>query len=105
MEAYKLMKIMYFKEPQSRMLIFIITDGKANVSLSDIPVFEELKSICFMLKDFPQSDFIVIDTEKKDKFMTMNLASKIAEWLNARYFLMDELKSENLIGIVKNYKI
>lgn len=47
------------------MLIFIITDGKANVSLSDIPVFEELKSICFMLKDFPQSDFIVIDTEKK----------------------------------------
>lgn len=105
LEAYKLMKIMYFKEPQSRMLIFIITDGKANVSLSDIPVFEELKSICFMLKDFPQSDFIVIDTEKKDKFMTMNLASKIADWLNARYFLMDELKSENLIGIVKNYKI
>ncbi|WP_353684708.1 VWA domain-containing protein [Thermodesulfovibrio sp. 3907-1M] len=104
MEAYKLMKIMHFKEPQSRLLIFIITDGKANVSLSDKSVFEELKSICFMLKDFPSSDFIVIDTEKKDKFMKMDLAGRIAEWLQARYFLIDELKSENLLSIVKAFK-
>ncbi len=105
MEAYKLMKIMHFKEPQSRLLVFIITDGKANVSLSGGHVFEELKSICFMLKDFPLSDFIVIDTEKKDKFIKMDMARRIAEWLQARYFLIEELKSDNLLSIVRAFKI
>lgn len=104
MEAYKLMKITHFKYPENRLLILIITDGKPNVSLSDKPVLEELKSVCFMLKDFPLTDFIVIDTEKKDKFMKMDLAIKIAEWLQATYHSIDSLKSESLLNIVKTHK-
>jgi magnesium chelatase subunit D len=104
MEAYKLMKITHFKYPENRLLILIITDGKPNVSLSDKPVLEELKSVCFMLKDFPLTDFIVIDTEKKDKFMKMDLAIEIAEWLQATYHSIDSLKSESLLNIVKTHK-
>ena len=104
MEAYKLMKIMHFKESQNRVLIFLITDGKANVSLSDKPAFEELRSICFMLKDFPLTDFIVIDTEKKNKFMKMDLASRIAEWLQAGYYSIEQLKSDTILNIVNMFK-
>lgn len=104
MEAYKLMKLTHFKYPENRLLILIITDGKPNVSLSDKPVLEELQSVCFMLKDFPLTDFIVIDTEKKDKFMKMDLAIKIAEWLQGIYHSIDSLKSESLLSIVKTHK-
>ncbi|GAB6182390.1 vWA domain-containing protein [Thermodesulfovibrio hydrogeniphilus] len=104
MEAYKLVKNLHFKHPEMRFLILLLTDGKANVSLTGKPPFEEIQSICFMLRDMPATDFIVIDTEKKNSFIKMDLAFKIAEWLNARYFLIDEIKSDTLAQIVSFYK-
>lgn len=53
------------KQPEARFLVLLITDGKANVSLSGKNTFEELRAICFLLKDFPSTDFILIDTERK----------------------------------------
>ncbi|WP_353685397.1 VWA domain-containing protein [Thermodesulfovibrio sp. 3462-1] len=105
MEAYRLIRRMAIKEPESRFLILLITDGKANVSLTGKTVFDELRSICFMLSNLTSVDFIVIDTEKKNKFMKIDFAVKIAEWLQAKYFLIEELKSESLLGIVKTFKI
>jgi len=100
LEAYKLIRRMRLKQPEARFLVLLLTDGKANVSLSGKPPLEELQNICFMLKDFPSTDFIVIDTEKKDSFMKMDLAFRISQWLQARYFQIEELKSENLFQIV-----
>lgn len=105
METYKLIRILKLKEPERRFLILFLTDGKANVSLSGKAPFEELPNICLMLKEFSSTDFIVIDTEKKDKFMKMDLAFKIAEWLEAKYFLMEEIKSENLYQIINSFNI
>lgn len=109
-ETYKLIKRMSLKEPESRFLIILVTDGKANVPLVKKPakgasVFEELQKICFTLKSMPGVDFVVVDTEKKNKFMKMDIAFKIAEWLSAKYFSVDELKSENLLEIVRAHKI
>jgi magnesium chelatase subunit D len=86
-------------------LVFLITDGKANVSLIEKPVFEELQSLCNLLSGIPSADFVVIDTEKKNKFIRMDIAFKIAEWLNARYYLVEDLKAENLLAITKTYKL
>jgi magnesium chelatase subunit D len=104
METYKLIRRLKLKEPYSRFLVFLITDGKANVSLTRKPVFEELQSLCNLLSGIPSTDFVVIDTEKKNKFISMDIAFKIAEWLNARYYLVEDLKAENLLTITKAYK-
>jgi magnesium chelatase subunit D len=85
-------------------LVFLITDGKANVSLTGKLVFEELQSLCNLLSGISSADFVVIDTEKKNKFIRMDIAFKIAEWLNARYYLVEDLKAENLLAITRAYK-
>ncbi|MEN2994235.1 MAG: AAA family ATPase [Thermodesulfovibrio sp.] len=100
LEAYKLIRRMKIKQPESRFLVLILTDGKANVSLSGKSPFEELRNICFLLKELSSTDFIVIDTEKKNSFMKTDLAFSLAQWLQAKYFLMDELKSEIILGVL-----
>jgi len=100
LETYKLIKRLALKEPQNRFLIVILTDGKANCSISDKNPYEEVRDLCSILKGYPLIDFIVVDTEKKDKFMRMDLAKKIAEWLGAKYFQIEDLESENLVNIV-----
>jgi len=104
MEAYRLISRLKLKQPEARFLVLLLTDGKANVSLSGRPVFEELQSICFMFKDFYSTDFIIIDTEKKDSFIKMDLAFRLAQWLQAKYHSIDSLKSESLLSIVKTHK-
>ncbi len=104
MEAYKLIRCLILKEPHNRFIIVLVTDGKANVSLTNKSPFEELQNISFILKGFPSTDYIVIDTEKKDKFMKMDLAHKIAQWLNAKYFLIEELKSETIFNLITMHK-
>ena len=86
-------------------MVFLITDGKANVSLTGKPVFEELQSLCNLLSGTPSTDFVVIDTEKKNKFIKMDIAFKIAEWLNARYYLVEDLKADSLLAIARAYKL
>lgn len=105
MEAYKLIRLLKIKEPENRFLVLLITDGKANVSLRGKNTLEELQRICFMLKDFQFVDFIIIDTENKKGFMKIDLALRIAQWLGGRYFLMEKIKSENLIGIINSSSI
>ena len=85
-------------------MVFLITDGKANVSLTGKPVFEELQSLCNLLSGISSADFVVIDTEKKNKFIRMDIAFKIAEWLNARYYLIEDLKVDSFLAITKAYK-
>ncbi len=103
LETYKLIKRLKLKNPETRFLVFFITDGKANVSLSGKPVFKELQKMCLTLKEFSSTDFIVIDTEKKG-IIKMDLALRIAQWLGAIYFLIEELRSEIIFSLVNLYK-
>jgi len=103
METFNLIKRYKLKEPYSRFLVFLITDGKANVSLSGKPVLEELKSLCSLLSEISSADFVVIDTEKKNKFLRMDIALKVSEWLNAKYYLVEDLKADNILAITKRH--
>ncbi len=103
LEAYKLIRRLKLKQPKTRFLILLLTDGKANVSLRGKNTLDEIRDICFLLKDFPSTDFIIIDTEKKDNFIKMDLAFSLAKWLQAGYFLIEELKSETLFQIANSF--
>ncbi|MEN2994631.1 MAG: hypothetical protein ABDH19_04710 [Thermodesulfovibrio sp.] len=72
LEAYKLIRRIKLKQPQSRFLVLILTDGKANV-----------------------------DTEKKN-LMSMNLALSLSVWFGARYFILEDLKAETVFQFIKS---
>lgn len=101
LEAYKLIKKIRLKELESRFIIIIITDGRANVAISNNPPLKELESVCLLLRDFPSVDCIVIDTENKKGFLKMDVAVKIAHLLEARYATLENIKAEDLTEIVR----
>ncbi|MFN4196581.1 MAG: AAA family ATPase [Caldimicrobium sp.] len=100
LEAYKLIRSIMRKFPKSRILVILITDGKANVSLSGGSVLEELQKICLVLRGIPYVDYIIIDTEKKG-IIRSDYAKNLALWLSAQYFSIEALKSEIISNLVK----
>ncbi|MCX7817320.1 MAG: AAA family ATPase [Syntrophales bacterium] len=104
LETYNLVKKMTLKTPYMRFLVVLITDGRANHSISGIPVWEELKRLSFYLKKLPSTDYIVIDTEDKRNFLKTDLAARMAYLLDADYYNFDTLKAEYLVEIVQGKK-
>lgn len=104
METYKLIKNLKLKEPLTRFIVAILTDGKANVSISDKKPLEEVQSLCQTLQKIPLVDYIVIDTENKKSFLCMNLALKLSQWLNAHYFTLESLRSDTIFGLISSFK-
>ncbi|AFM28045.1 VWA domain-containing protein [Desulfomonile tiedjei] len=104
MEAYNLIKRYAKKAPETRFLLVIITDGRANHSLSGLPVQEEVMRISQLLSEIPGTDYIVVDTEDKSKFMKADFAVPLADRLNASYYTIDDLKADYLVDLVKQEK-
>ncbi len=101
MEAHSLIKRFAKKSPETRFLLIVITDGRANHSVSGLSPREEVMRIAQVLCETPSTDFIVVDTEDKSKFIRADLAVPLAEELNASYYTMDELKADYLVEMVK----
>ena len=99
-EAYKLIKKYHLKAPEDRILLVLVTDGKANIPIQKAgDPLEESRNICYELKNLPYVDTVVVDTEIKN-FLRMDLTKDIAKWLSAFYFSLEEIKSENLLNII-----
>jgi magnesium chelatase subunit D len=99
--AYRLLRVVSRKDPRRRFLVIIISDGRANQGLSELPVMEEVQSLTRLFHQFPQADFLVIDTEDKAHPLRADLALKIAALLRAAYFTTDTLRSESLAALVQ----
>ncbi len=103
--AYKLIKNTKLKKPLTRFLVVLVSDGKANQSLSGRPVVEEIKELTNLLSNVSGTDYIVIDTEDKSKFLKTDRAFDIAMMLKADYYTINDLKTEYLTEIVKRKKM
>ncbi len=84
--------------------MIIITDGRANHRLSKLSIAEEIQRASQLVSNIPSVDFIVVDTEEKGKFFTADLALDLAAYLDADYYIMDNLKSDYLVEMVKREK-
>jgi magnesium chelatase subunit D len=104
MEAYNLIKGYSRKAPETRFLLVVITDGRANHSLSSLPPKEEIMRISQVLSEIPGTDYVVVDTEDKSKFMKADLAIPLANHLNASYYTIDDLKADYLVDMVRKEK-
>jgi magnesium chelatase subunit D len=103
--TFNLIKQIRIKDPVIRFVVAIVSDGRANQGISDMPVREEVAKSAEMLRDARNTDFIVVDTEDKSNLMRMDLARNLAEALCADYFTTDDLKAEYLAGLISSRKL
>lgn len=101
MEAHALIRRYAKKSPETRFLLIVITDGRANHSVSGLSPREEALRIARLICETPSTDVIVVDTEDKDKFLRADLAVPLAAELNAAYYTMDDLKADYLVEMVQ----
>ncbi|PIV23473.1 MAG: magnesium chelatase [Deltaproteobacteria bacterium CG03_land_8_20_14_0_80_45_14] len=101
LEAYKLIRRFSMKSPETRFLLVLITDGRANQTMTDTPVRDEIKRVVDLLNELHVTDFIVVDTEDKKGFIKTDLALQIASQLRANYYTVENIKSEFLTELVQ----
>ena len=98
--AYNLIKQVKLKHPETRFLVVLVSDGRANQGVSGLDVWEEIKKCSMLLREVREADCIVVDTEDKSGFLRTDLAFKVASLLGAGYFTMTDLRAEGLAQLV-----
>ena len=88
------------REPQLPITVFLITDGRGNVSCGKDKPQEEVKHFArHLAARFSQVEFVVIDTETG--LVRLEMAKDLARILSARYFTPEALKAERLAQIAR----
>jgi magnesium chelatase subunit D len=108
-EAFRLLRIHLIKEPAARPIAILITDGKANVSMSaemgggtgskTRSPRQEALHIAARLAEDERCKYVVVDTEEAGA-VSFGLAAQLAAQLGAAYFKIDDLRARDLVGIV-----
>lgn len=104
-EAYRLIKKYHHRNPGSKVILIILTDGKTNIPIkkAEDPL-KEVSSICSTLRELPYIYPLVIDTEIKTDLLRMDLAKDIAKWLGAKYYELEALSNEGLINLIRTHQ-
>jgi magnesium chelatase subunit D len=100
-KAHETLMPQLIKYPNLRPLAILITDGKANVSLSEgnRPIEEALRLAGHMGTD-NRVRWIVVDTEERG-VIRFGLARQIAAALGGEYYSIDDLRASHLVDVVK----
>lgn len=97
-QGWQLLKARRLKDPDLLPMLVLVTDGRANRSLwTEDAVADAEKAAMLIRQDGIHS--VVIDTEKE--FISLHIAQTIAGHMNATYYKVDDLKSDQLRTIVK----
>jgi magnesium chelatase subunit D len=101
METWRLVRQVSLRTPDTRFLVVLITDGRANQAISEQAPQKEISGLVRLLNEEDRCDFIVIDTENKGNFLRADLALAMARQLDADYYTTDALKAEYLSELVQ----
>lgn len=97
--AYNIIKKELKKDEKVVLLILFLSDGKANYSISGKdPIKESLELAQKIKKENIRT--IVIDTE--EGFIKLEMAKTLSEALGAEYYKLENLKSEDMLKLIKN---
>jgi magnesium chelatase subunit D len=100
-EAHEQLRIHLRKEPDSRPIVLLLTDGRANAGLgSDLPPHQEAIALAARLGGDERVRFVVVDSEAPG-VVRLNLAQGLAQALGADYFRIDDLKAQDLVHIAR----
>ncbi len=102
-KAYWLVNSALRKDPLLKPLIILITDGRANQTLSEgVGPVAEMDAIAFLLARDKRTKFVVVDTEDRSG-LQLGLPRRLADSLGAAYYHLEELKSDHLVSMVKEH--
>lgn len=88
------------QNPQIMPLLILITDGKGNVSIDKEKKADlELSELGEKINKIKCIESIVIDIENSS-LMSFNLAKKLSNLINAKYYKLDEIKAGEILNIV-----
>ena len=99
-KSHEVLRNFLMKDPASRPIVIIVTDGKSNVSIGDRKPLDEVMDFAARLSLDDRVRFIVVDTESQG-IVNFGLAHKLAGAMGAQYFKTEELKADTLLNIVK----
>jgi len=89
------------QQPELMPMMIVITDGKGNVSIdSSKKPMQELLEIGQKVSKIPQIETMIIDIERGG-LMRFGIAQKLAEAMGGKYCKLDQIKSRNIVDIVK----
>jgi magnesium chelatase subunit D len=88
------------RDPTSRPIVLLLTDGRSNVSLGGGKPMDESLLLAQKLARDERVQFILVDTEDQS-LVRLGLAVKIAGALDARYFRTNDLQADTLLNILK----
>ncbi|MEW6658006.1 MAG: putative cobaltochelatase [Thermodesulfobacteriota bacterium] len=99
-KGYEILRSHLLKDPSSRPIVILITDGKANVAWGESkPVAEALAFARKMALD-ERTKYIVVDTEEAG-IVSFGLAVELAGAFAADYFKIEDLKANELVDVVR----
>ncbi len=99
-KSSELLRSQLVRDPTSRPIVLLLTDGRSNVSLGDRKPLDEALLLAQKLARDERIQFIVVDTEDQG-LVRFGLAASIAGALNARYFRTNDLQADTLVDLVK----
>ncbi len=99
-KTYEMLRNHLLREPESRPMVIVITDGRGNVALGDKKPFAEALELAERMALEDRIQFILVDSEAQGP-VSFGLAEKLAARLNAGYFKIQDLKADQLVGIAK----
>lgn len=102
--AYELIRRTTLREPEMRILLVLVTDGRANHSMSDAKPADEVRAVAGLLGELPFTEFLIVDTENKSSLVRTDGAKQIAEQLGGACYRMEELKSQSLVSLIRSKK-
>ena len=89
------------REPETRVLMVLLSDGRANHAANGAKAGEEATRAARALRAMPGLDSIVVDTEDKRSYHRTDMARGLAGDLGAVYSTIEGLAAPDLAALVR----
>ena len=100
-QAHQVLGAHLRKEPTSRPIVFVLTDGKANAGLGhQMPPHEEALAMARLLAVESRVKYVVVDTEPAHT-ARLGLSRRLCQALDGKYFQIEKLKARDLVTMAK----
>jgi len=108
--AYQVLKRELAREPDLLPLLIVVTDGRANVGLDRNKYYEgpqfgeiyrEIYEICHLIQKEERIRALVIDAEEK-RMGSFGRSKKLAQALNAKYYILEELVKDQILKTIED---
>ena len=98
-EGYRIIQAELSRNPSTIPIMLLVSDGRTNVAFNGGRPLRDALSTAEAMANDTRVRSIVVDTEP-DHINAMGLGKRLAEALHGRYFKIEDLRAEDLMGII-----